>query len=325
MIEVKKLAKRYEGGEALCGIDFKVNVGEVCAVAGKEGSGKTTLCDLLSGVIEPDAGQIFFFGQDMIEHPSAAKQHLGYVPAESALYQDMTPRAGMKFIADARGISGREATDMIDAAIRRFGLKDVADTKVKKLSAGVCKLVSIAQASFTGAECLVIDEPTQGMNPKEVLEVREIIKKLRKEHAILLTSQSLTELCAVADRVILMKDGKAAAEGTPDQLHNLTMNDGTLHLTVRGDEAAVRAALAGVKGAEVAELTACADECKVILASANGADLREAAFKAVCEKGLILLHMAPGAKPLDELLMSLTSERLVHALEKEEQTDEGDI
>lgn len=325
MIEIKNLTKKYEGGEALCGIDFAVKTGEICAVAGKDGSGKTTLCDLLSGAIEPDKGQILVCGTDMIEHPSAAKQHLGYVPAESALYQDMTPRAGMKFIADARGIGGREATDLIDAAIRRFGLKDVADSKVKGLSSGVRKLVSMAQAAFTGAEILIIDEPTKGLDPKEIIEVRELLNKLRKDHAILLASQSLTELCAVADRVLMMKDGKVVAEGKPDQLHRLTMNDGTLHLTVRADEAAVRAALNGIKNAEITEAAEHQGECSVVLAAKDGADIREAAFKAICEKGLVLLNMTQGVKPLDDLLKELTSERLAYALEKEEQADEGNL
>ena len=325
MIEVKKLTKRYEGGEALRGVDFKVKVGEICAVAGKDGSGKTTLSDLLAGVIEPDAGQIMVCGIDMIDQPSSAKQHLGYVPAENGLYQDMTPRAGMKFIADARGIGGREAKDLIDAAIKRFGLKDVADTKALRLSAGVRKLVSMAQAAFTGVDVLVIDEPTQGLDPKEIIELRELLVRLKKDHAILLTSQSMTELCAVADRVLMMKDGSVVAEGKPEELHRLTMNDGTLCLTVRGGESEVREALSGVKGAELISLEPAEDGAFAAVLDQKGEDLRAAAFAAVCGKGLVLLHMAPGVKPMDELLKELTSERVTRAQEKEEQGDEGNL
>ena len=238
----------------------------------------------------------------------------------------MTPRTGMKFIADARGIGGREAAERIDAAIKRFGLKDVADTKMSKLSAGVRKLVSLAQATFTGVQVVVIDEPTSGLDPKETLEMREAIRKLKEDHAVLLTSRSLTELCAVADRVLMLKDGKIAAEGRPEQLHLLTMDDGTLHLTVRGEEGAVRAALTEVQGAELSSLEASKEGAyNAVLTAKDGADIREAAFRAVCGKNLTLLYMAPGTKPLDELLMELDSERVAHALEKEEQGDESDL
>ena len=323
MIEVKNLFKRFEGGEALNGIDLKVYTGEICAVAGM---GKTTLCDLLSGVIEPDQGQILVCGEDIVERPGLAKQNLGYAPEKPALYLDMTPRAGMKFIADARGISGREAADLIDAAIKTFGLKDVADTKASKLTAGVRKLANMAQAAFAGAKVLVIDEPTAGMDPKEIVEMRETLKKLKKDHAILLTSRNLTELCEVADRVIMLKDGKIAAEGKPEELHRLTMNDGTLHLIIRGEESAVNAAVKSLKNAELTKLEAAEEGAfEAVLTAKNGADLREAAFRAVCEKNLVLLGMAPGKKPLDELLKELVSERVIHAPEKEEQGDESNL
>ncbi len=324
MIEVKNLTKRYERGEALNGIDFKVQMGEICAVAGKDGSGKTTLADLLGGCMEPDGGQILVCGADMIERASEARQHMGYAAAKPSLYLDMTPRAGMKFIADARGIGGREASDKIDAAIKRFGLKDVADTRMSSLSMGVRKLVAIAQATFAGAEVIVIDEPTEGLDPKEILEVREAVRGLKKDHAVLLTSKSMTELCEVADRVLMLADGKVAVESTPENLHRMTMNDGTLHLIVRGEESAVRAAMKSV--AEIRDMSAeDGGAWAVVLAPKKGEDLREAAFRAVCDKGLVLLEMKPGVKPIDDLLMELTSERTVHEQVKEEQGDESDI
>ena len=323
MIEVKKLYKRFEGGEALCGVDFKVYTGEICAVAG---AGKTTLCDLLSGAIEPDQGQILVCGEDIVERPGLATQNLGYAQEKASVYLDMTPRAGMKFIADARGISGREASELIDAAIRRFSLKDVADTKLAKLNSGVRKIVTLAQAAFTGVKVLVIDEPTAGMDPKEIAEMREMLAKLKKDHAILLTSRSMTELCALADRVLMLKDGKIVAESKPEELHKQTMNDGTLHLIVRGEESKVNAAMKNVKDAELTSMEAAeAGAFEAVLIARKGADIREAAFKAVCEQGLTLLEMAPGKKPLDELLKELVSERIAYEPEKEAQADEGNL
>lgn len=327
MIDVKGLFKRYEGGEALKGVSLTVQKGEICAIAGKEGSGRTTLADILSGCIEPDAGQVVVCGADMQDRPGEVKRHLGYVPAKPALYRDMTPRAGMKFVADARGLTGREANELIDNAIKRFHLKDIADTPVKNLNAGACKLVALAQAIFTGVDVVVIDEPTAGLNPGEILQMREAVRALRENHAVLLTSQSLTELCEVADRVLMLREGKIVAEGAPDQLHRLTMNDGTLHLIVRGTEQVVRSALSSVADADLTEATEKAGECSVILTAKNGKDLREAAFRAIVGAQLTLLYMAPGVKPLDDLLGELTCERLnaSEAPEKEESGDEGDL
>lgn len=324
MIEVKNLFKRFEGGEALCGVDFSVKTGEICAVVGLEGSGKTTLTDLVTGCIEPDQGQALICGIDVAKRNSEAKQHLGYVPSEGGLYQDMTPRAGMKFIADALGMSSREAGEKIDAAVRRFGIKDVADTTVSSLSAGACKLVALAQAAFAGAEAMIIDEPTQGLNAKEILEMREAIKDLREDHAVLLTSKNITEVCQVADYVLILHNGRVLTEGTPDQLHLLTVKDGTLRLVVRCGEDAAKKAFEGIgKGMEI---TAAAEEGAVeVILGSNGADLRPAAFKAVCSAGVELLHFGLFEKPLDELLMKMDSERIVYSPEKEDSVDEGNL
>ncbi len=326
MIEVKNLKKRFEKGEALRGVSFSVCKGEICAAAGKAGSGKTTLTDLLTGVIEPDEGSISIMGVDMLERASEAKQHLGYAPAQPALYRDMTPRAGMKFIADAHGLSFREAGDKISAIIKRFAIKDIADTPVKSLSEGARRLVSLAQAVFMGAEVIVIDEPTAGLNPKEILEMRQIIRGLSKDHAILLTSANITELCAVADRVLLMDEGRIAAEGKSDELHRLAMNDGTLHLTLCGEENAVCKAMKSVENAELTELKQNVEgEYEVVMRVKDNTDIRAAAFKAVCENSLVLLGMSNGVKPVDALLMELAGERLALPEEKEEQGNEGDL
>ena len=324
MIEVKNLFKRYSGGEALCGVEFSVKMGEICAAAGLDGSGKTTLADLVTGCIEPDQGQVLICGADLYKRASEAKQHLGYVPAEGGLYQDMTPRAGMKFIADALGMGSREAIEKIDAAVRKFGIKDVSDTPVNNLSVGACKLAALAQASFAGAEVIIIDEPTQGLNSREILEMREAIRSLREDHAVLLTSKNITELCEVADRVMVLHAGRILAEGTPDQLHLMTAKDGTLRLVVRCGEEEAKKAFGGIS--KQMEVKAAAEEGAVeVVLSTDGADLRPAAFKAVCTAGMELLYFGLVEKTLDELLMSMDSERIIYAPEKEDSGDEGNL
>lgn len=324
MIEVKHLFKRYEGGEAVYDVNFSVNKGEVCAAVGLEGSGKTTLADVVTGCIEPDQGSVLICGIDISRQAVEAKQHLGYVPAEGGLYRDMTLRAGMKFVADAVGMSNREAVEKIDAAIRRFHLKDVADIQTKNLSAGAFKLAALAQASFFEPEVIVIDEPTAGLNPREILEVREAIRELKADHAVLLCSRSLSEVCAVADWALVLHEGRILAQGTPNELHRLTTKDGTLRVVVRCGEETARKAFENV-GASVEAHTLTEEEATEVILSANGADLRKAAFDAVCASGVELLYFGLVEKPLDELLKGMDSERIVYTPTKEGSGDEGNL
>jgi len=323
LVEVKKLFKRYERGEGLKGIDLTVRAGEICAVAGIEGAGKTTLADILAGSIDPDACEIRLCGVDMIEEPGSARQHVGYAAAQPALYRDMTARAGMKFIAEARGMNSREAGDRISATIKKLGIKEISDTKIALLSEGARRLISLAQAAFSGAEVLVVDEPTDGLNPKEILEVREALRKLKENHAVVLMSRSLTEMCAVADRVLVLHEGRIVAEGTPGNLHRLSMDDGTLQVTVRGTEDAVREAFKGC-GAKLLEIKAENGVCRIVL-DANGEDVREKVFRAACEKNLVLLGMVQGSRSMDELLLQLVSENTVCEDVKGAQGDEGSL
>lgn len=324
MIEVKNLVKRYGKHEVLCGISLNVKAGEICAVAGIEGAGKTTLADLIAGSIEPDAGEIRLCGVDMAEEASSARQHVGYAAAKPALYTDMTPRAGMKFVAEARGMSARETGDKISAIIKKFGIKDISDTVVFNLSEGARRMVSIAQASFTGAEVIVVDEPTAGLNPKEIIEVRDALAKLREHHAVLLMSRNLTEMCALADRVLVLHEGHIVAEGAANELHRLSMDDGTLRIKVRGAKQTVLDAMKGVQGAQIVESGEVNGLVEVVL-SANGDDVREKVFRAVCEKGLVLLDMKAGTKSMDDVLMQLVSEKTVYDDGKGAEGDVGSL
>ena len=324
MIEVKNLTKRYGKTEVLNGISFRVKAGEICAVTGIEGAGKTTLADLVAGSIEPDAGEICLCGADMAKEGSTARQHVGYAAAKPMLYTDMTPRAAMKFAAEARGMGARETGDKISAVIRKFAIKDISDTVISGLSEGARRMVSIAQAAFAGAEVIVVDEPTAGLNPKEILEVREALKKLRENHAVLLFSRSLSEMCALADRVLVLHEGRIVAEGKANELHRLSMDDGTLRVRMRGDRQTAIAAIKGVQGAEVVELTEANGLIDLVF-NANGEEVRAGVFRAACEQGLVLLNMVQGTKPLDDVLMQLVSEKTVYDDGKGAQGDEGNL
>ncbi len=308
MIRVENLEKSYEGKPALRGLSLSVEKGEIVALTGLKGAGKTTALDVIAGVCEADKGVVEIGGVSMEGETSRARQLVGYVPAEAPAPRDMTPRAYLKFLADARGLSARDAAEKIDAAFRLLGIQDVADQSMRKLNRAALRLSAIAQAMFFGPEALLIDEPTLDLDPKEIAAVRAALREVSQERAVLLASDNLTEMCALASRVVVLSEGRVVSEGTPDQLHNMTRLSDSVRVVTRADEAAARAAFTQVKDVTVkgAKLTAEGTELTIQM---NG-DQREALFRAAMQANLPLLELSPVRKPLDKLLEGLVSERV---------------
>lgn len=307
MIKVQGLVKSYEGKQALRGLSLTVQKGEIVALAGLKGAGKTTAMDIIAGVIEADAGTVEISGVAMDGETGRAHQLVGYVPAEPPAPRDMSPRAYLKFLADARGLSAREASEKIDAAFQALGIREIADKSMRRLSRASLQLASVAQAMFFGPDALLIDEPTQGLDPKDIAALRAALKETAKDRAVLLASESLTEMCALCDRVIVLDGGRVVSEGTPDQLHNMTRLSDTVRLVTRADEAAARAAFAGMKDVTVKAAKEMGEGLELTL-QMNG-DQREALFRAAMKADLPLLELSAARKPLDELLESLSVER----------------
>ena len=308
MIKVVNLEKSYDSKPALRGLSLTVQKGEIVALTGLKGAGKTTAMDIIAGVAAADRGTVEISGVPLDGETGRARQLVGYVPAEPAAPRDMSPRAYLKFLADARGLSSRESAEKIDAAFRLLGLQDVADKSMQRLSRGALQLNSVAQAVFYGPEALLIDEPTQGLDPKEIVALRAAIREIARDRAVLLASANLTEMLALCSRVMVLSEGRIVSEGTPDQLHNMTMAGDTVRLVARADEAAMKAALAGVKGVEI-KAAAPAPEGTALTVKMNG-DQREALFAAAARANLPLVELAAARVPLDKLLESLVTERV---------------
>lgn len=306
VIQVNNLEKAYDRKRVLCGLTLKVDKGEVCALTGLPGAGKTTALDIISGAMQPDGGRVEIDGADIDVSASTAKQNIGYVPSKPPVYQDMTPRAYLKFLADARGFMPREAGEKIDKALNVLELQDVADKPVKRLSRGVQRLVSMAQAIFFEPGALLIDEPTDELDAKEILTLRAAIAQIKKDRAVLLASSNLTEMMALADRVLVMKDGRIVAESTPSQLQNMTVMTDVMRVVTRSSREELNAALAGDKGLTLESAEDGADGlCAMIRMDG---DRREALFKAL--SALRVLEMTAARQTGEELLGHLTSERI---------------
>ncbi|MBQ8953825.1 MAG: ABC transporter ATP-binding protein [Clostridia bacterium] len=308
MIKVQNLEKSYEGKPALRGLSFTVQKGEIVALTGLEGAGKTTALDVIAGVCEPDRGAVEISVVALDGETSRARQLVGYVPAEPAEPRDMSPRAYLKFLADARGLSSREASEKIDAAFKLLGIQEVADKSMRRLSPGALRLAAVAQAVFFEPDALVIDEPTQNLDPKEIMALRAAIRETAKDRAVLLASRNLTEMCALCDRVLVLSEGRLVSEGTPGELHTMTRLSDTVRLVAKTGEAAARAAFAGMKDVTVKSAKETADGVELTIDMAG--DQREALFRAAMKANLPLVELAAARKPLDKLLEALASERV---------------
>ena len=305
MIKVENLKKAYGGKSALCGLTLNVAKGEVCALTGLRGAGKTTAMDIIAGAMQADEGLVEIDGISIESETSSARQKIGYVPSKPPVYQDLTPRAYLKFLADARGYSGREASEMIDHAFDLLDLKDVSDKPVKRLAKGVRRMVSIAQAVFFEPSALLVDEPSDELDPKEILTLRSALAELAKDRAVLLASSSLTEIETLADRILVMDKGRIVGECGPHELQNLYVMTDVMNVVTRSPREAIEKALAKESGLTITDVSDCADGLSVQV-SMKG-DNRAQLFKAL--SGLDVLEMTAARRKPDELLEYLVSER----------------
>ena len=305
VIKVENITKAYGGKSVLRGLTLNVEKGEICALVGVSGAGKTTAMDIIAGAMGADGGHVEIDGIGIEPESSAARQNIGYVPEKPPVYQDMTPRAYLKFLADARGFSGREANEMIDQAFELLKLQDVSDKPVKRLGKGVRRMVSMAQAVFFRPNALLIDEPTNELDPKEILTVRDAIAALSKDRAVLLASGNLTEIEALASRVLVLDQGRIVGECTPDELQNLSVMTDVMRVVTRASREEVEKAIAHEKELSIADVSNCADGLCVLVKMEG--DARARLFHAL--SGLDVLEMTAARRQPDELMNYLVSER----------------
>ncbi len=218
MIDVDSLSKRFDTIVAVDNISFKVGKGEVLGFLGPNGAGKSTTMKMITGFLSPDSGRVSICGDDVLNKPVAAKKRLGYLPEGAPLYSDMTPRAFLDFIADIRGFSGDGKRQRIETVIDKVNLQSVLDQSMDTLSKGFKRRVGLAQAILHDPEVLVLDEPTDGLDPNQKHEVRELIQDMAAEKAIILSTHILEEVDAVCSRAVIIAGGKLVADGTPSEL-----------------------------------------------------------------------------------------------------------
>ena len=310
MIVVDQVSKYYGAHRAVTDLSFEIAAGECVGFLGLNGAGKSTTLRLLACLSLPTSGTIRVRGLDVVEHPHEIRKLIGYLPDTPPLYGEMTVEEFLAHAGALRGLSGVDLTKRKQRAIEQCNLLDVAGTTISTLSHGYRQRVGIAQAIIHGPALVILDEPIQGLDPVQIVELRKLIGELRGEHTILLSTHILTEIERTCDRILMMHRGRIAAVGTEQELEARLRGTEKLELSVRGEAAALRAALASVPGAsELAVQAAEADSTPGILRATlrvESADVAEAVSRAVVSANLGLLALHPVRSGLENVFLELS-------------------
>lgn len=310
MIEVKNLVKKYGDHIAVDHLSFTVEEGHIYGFLGPNGAGKSTTMNMITGYIGPTEGSIMINGHDMLENPEEAKKCIGYLPEIPPLYTDMTPLEYLRFAAELKGIAKNKREDAVKEVIKDARLEDVADRLIKNLSKGYKQRVGLAQALLGYPEVIILDEPTVGLDPAQIIEMRELIRGLGKKHTVILSSHILSEISAVCDDVLILSHGKLVASDTTDNLGKLMEDKVTLQLTVKGDKETIKNALDSVEGVESIEYKDSAEkDClDVMIQSDPKTEVRELIFYRLAAVQCPIYAMNQMKKSLEDVFIELTAD-----------------
>ena len=307
MIEVEHLTKRYGPVTAVSDVSFQVNKGEILGFLGPNGAGKTTTMRVLTGYMPATEGRCAVAGYDVFEQPIEAKRRIGYLPETPPLYHDMTVREYLHFVAKIKGVPARERTAREEQVMSRTWVSDMAGRACGKLSKGYRQRVGLAQALIHNPDVLVLDEPTAGLDPKQIIETRRLIKELAGDHTIILSTHILPEVSQTCQRVVIISKGRVVAIDTPDNLTRRLRGSETMFVQVdeaRAGEA--RTALERVPG--VVRVVTSDGPGAFEIESEGGHDIRRDLARAVVLGGADLLELRPMRMSLEDIFLSLTTE-----------------
>ncbi|HSC29523.1 MAG TPA: ABC transporter ATP-binding protein [Vicinamibacterales bacterium] len=309
MIEVQHITKRYGRVMAVDDVSFRVERGEILGFLGPNGAGKTTTMRILTGYIPATEGRALVAGYDVFTHALEAKRRTGYLPETPPLYPDMTVREYLDFVARIKGVLPNERKQRVAAAMERTRSADMADRHCSKLSKGYRQRVGLAQALIHNPDVLILDEPTAGLDPKQIIETRELIRSLAGDHTIVLSTHILPEVSQTCQRVVIINKGRVVAVDTPENLTSRLKGAETMYVHVDGggeDAAAALAAIPGVTRVTAADGRGPAGAFEV--ESEHGTDVRRELARTIVNRGWGLLELRPLRMSLEEIFLQVTTD-----------------
>ena len=311
MVEVSHLSKNYGSHPAIRDLTFSVADGQVYGLLGPNGAGKSTIMNILTGYLAPTGGEVKVAGFSLPEQAQQAKACVGYLPEQPPLYPEMTVQEYLDFAAELKGVKKAQRREQVQQAARRTGLDQVMPRLIRSLSKGYRQRVGIAQALLGSPQLIILDEPTVGLDPAQVIGIRKLIRELGKTHTVILSSHILSEVQAVCSQVLILSKGHLVAVGAPEQLAEKLNPGSRLRATAQGETDTVLAAVRSVPGICKVELESAADGQVTFTAeSEDAADRRAAVSRALTETGCTVLALAAENRSLEEVFLALTEKKL---------------
>ena len=310
MIEVTNLTKKYGDHIAVDHLSFRVEKGQIYGFLGPNGAGKSTTMNIITGYLAATEGTVTIDGKDVQKDPEEAKRAIGYLPELPPLYVDMTVREYLDFVAELKKVPKRERKQQIDEVMEMTQITDMQQRLIRNLSKGYRQRVGLAQAILGYPEVIILDEPTVGLDPKQIIEIRDLIRKLGENHTVILSSHILSEVSAVCDHIMIIAHGKLVASDSPENLQKLMSGSMELNLEVKGSAAAVKSALQEISQIDRIEenTEASKNVAKLKVISKENADIREQVFYALADAKLPILEMTHAEKSLEDIFLELTED-----------------
>ena len=323
MIEIKNVTKTYGKFTAVDDISFEVKDGEILGLLGPNGAGKSTTMNMITGYIEPTQGTIIINGYDILRKPKKAKKQIGYMPENVPLYNELTPREFLKYMAELKLVNKKERKDEIQRVINETGLGEGENKLIKNLSRGYKQRVSMAGALIGNPDVIILDEPTVGLDPKQISEIRNNIKQLGKKHTVILSSHILSEVSQICDRVVIINNGKIVAIDTPENLEKATKNKNIIYITIEDKKEKMTSIKGKIKDIEelsfVKNMDDGAKQYKIV--SDEKVDLRKKLFEALPKEDITILELKKEEASLEDAFLKLIKEDVKAEPEAKNETE----
>ena len=301
-VEVKDLKKQYDGHVAVDGLSFSIESGKIYGFLGPNGAGKSTTMNMITGCLAATSGTVLIRGYDIYKEQKEAKRHLGYLPEIPPLYMDMTPEEYLRFVCEIKHIPAAERAAAVDDVLSRTGTESVRRRLIRQLSKGYRQRVGIAQALVGYPETIILDEPTVGLDPIQIIEIRDLIRELGKTHTVLLSSHILSEVSELCDELIIISKGKLVARDTPERLAALSRGGMHLHLLALGEEDEVRRVLGRIPAVGETACTA-GDPGETRVTALVTEECRSVIFFAFADAKIPLLEMRTEQTSLEQIFL----------------------
>lgn len=318
MIQVKNITKKYGSFLAVDDISFEIKDNEVVGFLGPNGAGKSTTMNMITGYIEPTEGTIIVNGKDISKEPNKVKKQIGYMPENVPLYQELTVREFVNYMADLKKVKRQDKKIKVDRILEEVGLNNVQKKLIRNLSRGYKQRVSLAGALIGDPELLILDEPTVGLDPKQITEIRELIKKLGKSHTVILSSHILSEVSQICEKVIIINKGKILAVDTPKNLEEEFKEENSIYVTVEDKENKINKVTKNIK--EIKDIRLIKENKdgtkQYILVAEEGVDLRKSIFNELPKNDINILELKKTEATLEEAFLKLINNKEKEIKEK---------